>query len=66
VVAPFVELFESLQAGLDALGFVDVDEVYGFVLGGWLSWDKNGDSLVCTQDMPDTNGHPAFIFNFHG
>jgi hypothetical protein len=57
VVAPFVELFGSLEAGLDALGFANADELYSVVLGGWLSWDKNGDSQVCTQDMPDTGVH---------
>jgi hypothetical protein len=64
VVAPFIEVFGSLQAGIDALGFADADDLYAFVIGGWLRFDHNGDSKVCVQDFPNTNGLPAFIWNF--
>jgi len=64
VVAPFIEVFGSLQAGIETLGFADADELYSFVIGGWLRFDHNGDSKVCVQDFPNTNGLPAFIWNF--
>jgi hypothetical protein len=64
VVAPFIEVFGSLQAGIDALGFADADDLYAFVIGGWLRFDHNGDSKVCVQDFPNTNGLPAYIWNF--
>ena len=64
VVAPFIEVFGSLQEGIDTLGFADADDLYSFVIGGWLRFDHNGDSKVCVQDFPNTNGLPAFIWNF--
>lgn len=63
VVAPFVAMFGSLEAGLEALGFASADELYAFVLAGWYSWDRNGDHMICMQDTPDTPGIPAYIFN---
>jgi hypothetical protein len=59
-----IEVFGSLESAADALGFESVDALYEWVLAGWLSFDKNGDAMVCVQDMPNTPGIPPFIFNF--
>jgi hypothetical protein len=63
IVEPFTEVFGSLEAGLEAFGFESADELYAILLAEWLAIDKNGDSSLCQLDLPNTPGHPAWVFN---
>lgn len=55
--------FGSVDAGLEAFGVADLDELAALITAGALRVDKNGDGVLCMKDQPDTPGFPAYFFN---
>ena len=62
-VGGLVEVFGSVEAAAGALGFGSVSELYAFVLALWLDLDKNDDTFVCIQPLPEVSQIPPYFFN---
>jgi hypothetical protein len=55
--------FESVRAGLAALGATTLEELYATVLAGAQRTDRNNDGMLCLRLLPRTPGIPAYIVN---
>lgn len=55
--------FGSVAAGLEAFGLDSLDALAADITAGALTFDKNGDGVLCLKDQPDTPGFPAYLFN---
>lgn len=54
----------TLEDLVDYVAADSLDELYAFVVAGWLGVDTNGDRMICVQRFPrSTKNHPAFIWN---
>ncbi len=60
----------AAEEGLTVEDFVELeglpglDEFYALVVGGWLGWDLNSDTIVCVKRFPPhQQGAPAYAWN---
>jgi hypothetical protein len=57
--------FGSIQAGLDALigPGATLDDLSAREIADYQRVDTNMDGVVCWKTVPDTKGHPSYVFN---
>jgi hypothetical protein len=62
-VAGILEEGLTVEGEAERFGFGDDLEAFkNFVIDGVMTFDKNGNGFLCMKDIPNTPGHPGFIF----
>ena len=62
-VAGILEEGLTVEGEAERFGFGDdLGSFKAFVIAGALSLDRNANGFICMKDVPNTPGHPGFIF----